>query len=402
MRQTIRFCETSDGVRIAYAVAGNGPPLVRVGGWLTHVERDWGSPVWSHWLRAFATNHTLARFDLRGSGLSDRDVGDMDLDAWVRDLEAVADDLGWERFPLFGLCQGGVMAMAYAVRHPERVSHLVLYNSYLYGGFSSAADERMAKQTEALRRMIEVGWGRSTRAFRDVFARLLMPEGDEEQLSWWDDLQRITAPPENAVRLWTAFNEVDIRDRVPRIRVPTLVCHVRGDCMVPFEQGRELAALIPGASFLPLEGDNHVLQADDDDWSFGIHRAVGGYHDAPNPGDILSAALAACLYSTTRMVADRVGIPLPALEVSASAEVDVRGTLMVDRTVPVAFQRMRCVVRGEVPSGVSAEQLKLLSQTAEHCCVVLQTLTPGVEVETRSELNQDLRETVANTDERTT
>lgn len=266
MRQRIGFCTASDGVRIAHATAGHGEPLMRVGGWLTHVEHDWDSPVWRPWLRELTRDHTLARFDIRGSGLSDHTVDEQGLEAWVRDLEAVVDDLGWQRFPLLGICQGGAIAVAYAVRHPERVSRLVLYNTYAQGAYTDGVPEKKTREAQALAGMIEVGWGRGRGTFREVFARLFSPREAGEQIAWWEELQRRTATPANAARLWQAFNELDIRDRLADVTSPTLVAHVKGDAVVPFEAGRRVAARIPRAGFLPLEGNNHVLQPTDGGW----------------------------------------------------------------------------------------------------------------------------------------
>lgn len=286
MKQRIRFCTTRDGVRIAYAVAGRGVPLLRVGGWLTHVERDWDSPVWRPWLRALTARHEVARFDIRGSGLSDRDVADMHMDAWQADLDAVVEVLGWQRFAVLGLCQGGAIAMAYAARHPERVSRLVLYNSYPRGPLAGEGDHPLANDARLLGEMIRMGWGRSTPAFRDLFARLLMPGATEEQLAWWDQLQRITAAPDNAERLWLAFNAIDVRDLAPKLAVPTLVFHSRRDAMVPFEAGRSLAAAIPGATFEPLDSDNHVLQPDEPAWPHFVDTLTRFLVDSPQPAAV--------------------------------------------------------------------------------------------------------------------
>ncbi|WP_075109806.1 alpha/beta fold hydrolase [Halofilum ochraceum] len=266
MRQRIGFCSASDGVRIAYATAGHGEPLLRVGGWLTHVEYDWDSPVWEPWLRELTRDRTLARFDIRGSGLSDHDVDDQGVEAWVRDLEAVVDDLGWQRFPLLGICQGGAIAVAYAARHPERVSRLVLYNPYAQGAYTEGIPEAKAREARALAGMIEVGWGRHRGTFREVFARLFSPREAGEQIAWWEDLQRRTATPEDAARLWQAFNDLDIRESLANVTHPTLVMHVKHDAVVPFEAGREVATRIPHADFLPLDGGNHVLQPSDSGW----------------------------------------------------------------------------------------------------------------------------------------
>jgi len=266
MRQRIGFCTTSDDVRIAYATAGRGKPLLRVGGWMTHIEHDWESPIWHHWLRELTRDHTLARFDIRGSGLSDRAVVGQTLDAWVRDVEAVVDSLGWRQFPILGVCQGAAIAILYALRHPERVTHLVLYNAYAQGAFARGMSDYRVKEAEALGHMIEVGWARKTGAFREVFARLLSPSDAVDQISWWDDLQRLTADGAAAARLWRGFHEIDIRDQLPQVRVPTLAAHVKADSMVPFEAGRDLAGRIPNCRFLPLEGRNHILQPRDRGW----------------------------------------------------------------------------------------------------------------------------------------
>ena len=303
MRQRISFCTTTDGVRIAYAVAGRGPPLLRAGGWMTHVERDWQSPVWGHWLRELARNHTLVRFDIRGSGLSDRQVGEQGLEAWLRDMEAVVASLGWRRFSLLGLCQGGAMAADYAARHPDRVDRLLLYNAYASGAFAEGASAQKAEEAEALARMIEGGWGRESGAFREVFARLLAPREAAEQVAWWSELQRATAEPHSAARLWRGFHELDIRGRLERVRAPTLVAHVRGDQMVPFESGRSLASRIPGARFLPLEGKSHILQPDDPGWRPFVRemrRFLSREDTAPSDFAALTGRERAVLHSVAR------------------------------------------------------------------------------------------------------
>ncbi|MFT7365864.1 MAG: pimeloyl-ACP methyl ester carboxylesterase/DNA-binding CsgD family transcriptional regulator [Marinobacter psychrophilus] len=305
MRQRISFCTTSDGVRIAYAVAGSGPPLIRVGGWLTHVERDWDSPVWQHWMRELTHEHTLARFDIRGSGLSDQEVCEQGMEAWIRDLEAVADSLGWKRFSLIGLCQGGPIALLYAHRHPERVDRVVLYNAYTNGAFTSGASERSNEEAEALATMIKIGWGRKSGAFRELFARRLSPGHSAEQIDWWDELQKITASPESAVRLWRGFHQIDVRDVLQDIHVPTLVAHVEGDAMVPFELGRSLASQLPDSRFLPLKGANHILQLEDSSWPVFVGELRRFLSDGPAT-PWRSAAEAGELTPRQRMIVDRV------------------------------------------------------------------------------------------------
>jgi len=266
MKQQIRFCTARDGVRIAFAIAGEGPPLVRVNNWFTHLELDWVNPVWRHWSEVLADRRMLVRYDARGSGLSDRDPADVCLDALVSDLEAVVDAVELRRFPLIGLCQGGPIAVAYAARHPERVSRLVLYDSYLHGAFVGDAGEKLAHQARTFAEMIELGWGRKVGAFREMFAGLLMPEAGERQQKSIGELQRQSASPVMARRLWNEFNSFDVRAEAAKVAAPALVFHVRGDAMVPFEAGRRLAAALPKARFVPLEGQNHILRADEPAW----------------------------------------------------------------------------------------------------------------------------------------
>lgn len=266
MRQRVRFCTSADGVRIAFAEAGKGPPLVRAAHWFTHIDLDWQSAVWRHWFEALSDGRTLVRYDPRGSGLSDRNVDDFSLDRWIEDLEAVVSAAGLTRFPLIGLCQGGAVAAAYAARHPERVSRLVLYDSYPFGAYADGVPDRLAQEARTLSQMIDVGWGKETGAFREVFANLLMPGAGKEGLGWLGEMQRRSASARNARLLWDAFNRFDIRGIAADIKAPTLVFHGRNDAMVPFEAGRHLASLIPDARFVPLETDNHILLSREEAW----------------------------------------------------------------------------------------------------------------------------------------
>lgn len=262
----IRFCRSADGARIAFGTMGAGPPLVEAPTWMTHLELDRESRVWRAWLGELSAAHTLVRYDLRGCGLSDRDAQDHSLAAWVADLEAVVDTLGLGRFPLFGLCQGGVIAAAYAARHPDRVSRLVLYGSYVQGALAQGRDGSAADEVDALATLIRTGWGRDLRAFREVFACMLMPQAAPEAVRALTEAERHSATPAMAHRLWLAFHSLDILDIAPQIRVPTLVVHCRNDGMVPFEEGMRLATLIPEARFVPLDGCNHILQREDPCW----------------------------------------------------------------------------------------------------------------------------------------
>ena len=265
-RQQLGFCTAPDGTRIAIASVGSGPPLLRAAHWLSHVEHDLASPVWRPWLLELSRRHTYVRYDLRGCGLSDHEVADFSLDAWVGDLEAVVARLGLRRFALFGMSQGGAVAIAYAVRHPEKVSHLVLAGAYARGALRRAASEAERLESHTLLNLARVGWGRDNPAFRQVFTNLFIPDGTPEQHQWWSELERLTVSPENAARTLEAFYNVDVSALAAQVRAPTLVMHSRGDARVPFDEGRQLAALIPGARFVPLESRNHVLLESEPAW----------------------------------------------------------------------------------------------------------------------------------------
>ncbi|MES2030584.1 MAG: alpha/beta fold hydrolase [Pseudomonadota bacterium] len=255
----IRFCKSSDGVRIAYAQSGHGPAMVEVATWLNHVEYDWKSPIWNARLAELTRNYTLTRYDGRGCGLSDQDPEHLTFDDLVADLEAVVNAAGLKQFILLGCCQGGPVAMAYAARHPERVSHLVLYGAYARGKLSRSPSQADIDEAETMLKVVELGWGRDNPAFRQVFTALLIPDSKPEQYRWFMDMQRMTISPQNVVRLMRALDRIDIGDTLSDIRSPTLVMHARNDARVPFAEGRLIAHSIPDAEFAPLESDNHLL-----------------------------------------------------------------------------------------------------------------------------------------------
>jgi len=257
--QQIRFVSGQDGVRICYATHGKGPPLVKAANWLSHVDLDWNSPVWRHWLRDLSAEHTLVRYDERGCGLSEREVADLSFESWVRDLECVVDAIGLRRFPLLGVSQGGAVAIAYAARHPERVSQLILYGAYGQGRLVRDPSPAMRDEAETMRKLIELGWGRESDAFRQVFTAQFIPGGTLEQLQWFNALQRDSTSAANAARFLDEFNSIDVMDFARQVQCPTLVLHAKGDERVPFSQGVALATQIPGARFVALESRNHVL-----------------------------------------------------------------------------------------------------------------------------------------------
>jgi len=246
VHQQIRFCTARDGARLAWARHGRGPPLVKTSNWLTHLEYDWESPVWSYWLEGLGQSHCVVRYDARGCGLSDEDVGEPSVDQWVSDLETVADASAIERFTLLGISQGAAIAIAYAVRHPERVERMVLY-----GGYARGRNHRGERElAQALATVIRAGWEQPNPAFRRVFAMRFLPEGTPERMAWYDELQTRTTSAENAARLTDARSDVDVSHLAPDVQTATLVAHARGDAAIPFQEGRLLATLIPNASLL--------------------------------------------------------------------------------------------------------------------------------------------------------
>ena len=259
MEQRIRFCTGPDGVRLAYATSGKGPPLVRAPHWLTHLEFDWRSPVQRPTVEALSRDHTVVRFDARGCGLSQRDVGDVTFEDWVRDLETVADAAGLERFVLYGASQGGPIAVAYAVRHPERVEKLVLHGAYARGRLVRNSTPRDQEEAETFLHLARVGWGTDLPAFRRVFGTMFLPEATPEQVQWFDDLSRVSTDGETVANMLNMLHRIDVRELAPQVKAPTLVTHARGDSRIPFEEGRLLASLIPNAQLVPLETRNHIL-----------------------------------------------------------------------------------------------------------------------------------------------
>lgn len=253
-------------MRIAYSVTGKGPPLLKTANWLSHLEYDWDSAIWQPWWEELGKRFTLVRYDQRGCGLSDRDVEDISLDAWVADLEAVADAAGLGQFALFGLSQGGAIAIAYAARHPDRVARLLLCGAYAEGRYKRAARPEKIEEAKVLLKVLELGWGTGGPAFRQVFTAMIVPDATAEQQRAFDELQSLSTTSQNAVRILTGFHGIDVTAEAARITCPTLVVHSTRDCSIAFEAGRRLAALIPGARFVPLESRNHVLLATEPAW----------------------------------------------------------------------------------------------------------------------------------------
>lgn len=266
LRPDVRFCRTADGTRIAYAASGDGPVLVKAANWMTHVDHDAQSQVWRHWLAELSGRYTLVRYDERGCGMSDWDVDRIDFDSWVDDLGVVVDELGLERFPLLGISQGAAVAVAFAARHPERVSSLVLYGSYARGRLVRAqtAEARRAAALDV--ELARVGWAKDDPSFRQVFTTQFLPDGSKQEWVEFNDLQRRTISAVNAVAFLEAFARIDVTDAASRVGCPTVVLHAREDHRVPLSAAAEMAALIPGSRFVELPGRNHLLTSHEPAW----------------------------------------------------------------------------------------------------------------------------------------
>src|SRR4051812_22991896 len=257
--QEIRFCQSKDGVQVAYARTGQGPPLVKTGHWMTHLEHDFESPIWRHFYHELSRDHAFYRYDARGNGLSDREVPDVKFDNFVDDLEAVVDAAGIERFALLGISQGCAVSIAYTMRHPERVTHLILLGGFAVGWKKRARSEADMQAGEAMVTLMRLGWGQENPAFRQMFTSQFIPGASKEQADWFNEFQRICCSANDAARNLLANGEADVSALLSQVKVPTLVMHARHDARVPFESGRRMAAGIPGARFVPLESPNHIM-----------------------------------------------------------------------------------------------------------------------------------------------
>ena len=324
--QDIRFCKTSDGVRIAYATSGEGRPLVKVANWLSHLEYDWRSPLWRHWIAELSRDHTYVRYDERGCGLSERDVDDFSVEAWVCDLEAVLDAVGIERAPLLGISQGGPVAISYAVQHPERVSHLILYGAFVRGRSVRATTQAERDEHDAIATLMRTRWGRDEPSFRQMFAATFIPDATDEQKRWFNDISRVSATAHGAERFYRAFCTIDVTPLLPHVSVPTLVIHATNDQEIPIEEGLTIARGIPGARFVSLEGTNHILLDDEPAWP-GFLAEVRKFLRTPDEARRDQSGVYTLLVtdvedatSLTRRLGDRA-----ARELLRQLEVEVRG-----------------------------------------------------------------------------
>lgn len=265
-RQRIRYVRARDGVRLAWAEAGDGPILVKASNWLTHLEYEWESPVWRHWMRFLSSRFRFIRFDERGSGMSDWNVAGISFERWIEDLEdVVAAACPEGRFTLLGISQGASVAIEYAIRHPERVERLLLYGAYARGWERRASPETQ-RRYQAISELIRYGWGQENPVFRQLFTSRFIPGGTDEQIAWFNELCRRTTTPEIAAILLSHRGRIDVTDRLPLVPVPTLVVHAREDGITPLSEGRRLAAEIPGAQFVEVDSKNHILLDGEPAW----------------------------------------------------------------------------------------------------------------------------------------
>lgn len=276
VRQVVRFVQAEDNTSLAWASVGSSdnPPLVKAANWLSHLELDWEAPIWSPVFRELGKTYNFIRYDERGCGLSDWDVPEISLDSFVSDLELVVDAAGLDRFPLLGISQGAAVSIEYAARHPERVSHLILFGGY-QAGWRHIATPEQVREREAVMVLTKTGWGQSNPSYRHMFSQTFMPDATLEELAWFDEFQRNTTSSDNAVRFLHAFADIDVRHRLKDIRAPTLVLHCRGDMRIPMSSGRAIAAEIPKAEFVGLDSNNHLLlgrEQASEDFVAAIHR----------------------------------------------------------------------------------------------------------------------------------
>lgn len=257
-RQRVKFCTTSDGVRLAYASVGKGYPIIKAANWLSHLEHDWDAPIWSPLFRSLSDRHHFLRYDERGNGLSDWEVKDLSFNAFVEDLETVVSASQLDKFALLGISQGASVSIEYAIRHPDKVSHLILFGGYDAGWRINASEEEI-REREAIITLTEAGWGKDNPAYRQIFSSTFLPSANKQELDWFNEFQRLTTSAENAARFLSVFGDIDVRHQLSKVKVPTLVIHSLRDQRIPVKVSRDIASNIPNAEFVGLESDGHLL-----------------------------------------------------------------------------------------------------------------------------------------------
>src|SRR5688500_989697 len=285
--QRIRYLRASDGVRLAWAEAGAGPTLVKAANWMSHLEYEWESPVWNHWIQFFSEHFRFVRYDERGCGMTDWNTSDLSFGRQLADLEAVIDAADCRApFALLGISQGGAQCIRYAVRHPERVSHLILYGAYAQG-WARRDEPGKAREYDSITELMRAGWGRNNPVFRQLFTSRFIPDASDEQIAWFNDLCLKTASGETASAVFQSRSEIDVVDLLPQVMAPTLILHAREDGAVPLSQGRLLASAIPNAQFVELDSKNHILLAHEPAWERFCAAVLGfmGMEKPPAGGE---------------------------------------------------------------------------------------------------------------------
>lgn len=341
-KQKIRFCTGTDGVRLAIATVGEGPPLVRAATWLTHVEMDPLNLVSRHWVAELSRANFYVRYDSRGNGLSDRDVKRISLEAWIEDLETVVDTLGIETFPLLGISQGAAIALGYAARHPERVSRLVLYGGCARGLLKRNPTQKVVEKAQAMLKAAELGWGADSSSFRQVFISQLFHDATAEQQRAFDEAQRLAVSADVAVRFLEQVFALDVRDVAAEVRCPTLVFHATEDPSFPFEEGRLLASLIPGARLVPLPSKNHMPFETEPAWPMFLAEFRAFVPSAPAAPQ--SAAAHAALTPRQLEVLREVAHGLTDKQIARKLSLSPR---TVEMHVANALAALRCRTRAE-------------------------------------------------------
>jgi pimeloyl-ACP methyl ester carboxylesterase/DNA-binding CsgD family transcriptional regulator len=267
LRQHIHYVKASDGTRLAWAEAGEGPVVVKAANWLTHLEYEWESPVWKHWLQFFASHFRFVRYDERGCGMSEWRAEPLDVERWTSDFEAVIDAAApHQPVTLLGISQGSIACIGYALRHPERVARLILYGGYARGPYLRD-DPDAALTFRAIIDLARASWGSDNPTFRQLFTSRFIPGGTPEQLRWFNELCLKTTTGTIAASLLESRATVNVEGLLPQLRVPTLVLHARNDAVIPVSEGQRLASGIPGAEFVELDSRNHILLADEPAWA---------------------------------------------------------------------------------------------------------------------------------------
>jgi pimeloyl-ACP methyl ester carboxylesterase/DNA-binding CsgD family transcriptional regulator len=304
LRQHIRYVEAGDGARLAWAESGAGPVVVKAANWLTHLEYEWESPVWKHWIQFFSEHFRFVRYDERGCGMSEWRGGPLAVEQWTSDLESVVEAARPETpVTLLGISQGGAACIQFALRHPERVARMILYGAYARGAYLRNPPDG-AKAYRAMVDLARWAWGSDNPTFRQVFTSRFIPGGTPEQLQWFNDLCLKTTSGDVAAALMEARATMDVTHLLREVRTPTLVLHAREDAVVSIAEGRFLASGIPGAEFVELDSRNHVLLEHEPAWQRFKHEVLNFVQPGHTAQDSVFGALSTRERQVLTLMAD--------------------------------------------------------------------------------------------------